>query len=105
MTHNYETVYILKPDLTEDVMKKINSKILEILARRGGKLLDQKDLGKKMLAYKISHQNRGHYFQLNFEGSGPVIEDLEKNLRLTEEVLRFLTVRPVQEKEEGGVQI
>ncbi|MBI2980786.1 MAG: 30S ribosomal protein S6 [Deltaproteobacteria bacterium] len=99
---NYETVYILRPDLTEEAAKKINDKILEVISRRGGGLTDRKDLGKKMLAYKISHQNRGHYFQLNFQGSGPVVEDLEKNLRFTEEVLRFLTVRP-ESLAEGGV--
>lgn len=99
---HYETVYILRPDLTEEVKKKINDKILDVLSRRGGKVLERKDLGLRMLAYRIARQNKGHYYQLNFEGQGPAIEDLEKNLRLTEEVLRFLTTR-AEQGQEGGL--
>ena len=89
----YETIYLLRSDLTEEGVKKINDKVAEILSRRGGKMVAQKDLGMKPLAYRIERQTRGRFYQLNFEGDGPVIDDLEKNLRLSEECLRFLTVR------------
>lgn len=101
MEYYYETVYILNPDLPEEGAKKINTKVSEVVQRKGGKLLAQKDLGLKSLAYRISRQNRGRYFQVDYEGSGEVVSDLERNLRLTEECLRFLTVRqePRQEGE------
>jgi small subunit ribosomal protein S6 len=102
MNKSYETVYILKPDLPDDASKKIQEKIVGALSRRGGKLLAQVDLGKKPLAYILAHQNRGHYIQLNYEGGGDTVDDVEKNLRLTEEVLRFLTVSV--SKSVGGAQ-
>ena len=101
MTGNYETVYILKSELADEGMKKFNEKIAGIVARRGGKVLGQKDLGKKQLAYRIGQSTRGHYFELDFEGDGPVIDDVERTLRLTEECVRFLTIR-VNQPVRGG---
>ena len=102
--NSYETVYILRTDLPEESVKKINGKIEEVLARRGGKILSQTDLGTKSLAYRIERQTRGRYFGLQFQGGGEVLDDVEKNLRLTEDVLRFLTIRlPIpRPTEEGG---
>lgn len=98
----YETVYILRPDLSEDGTKKINDRVTELLNKRGGRLLEHKDLGLKSLAYRVARQTKGHYFQLNFEGGGPVIEELERGLRLTEECLRFLTVKIIPPQQHGG---
>lgn len=92
MSH-YETVYILRADLSEEGTRKVNEKIGEVLTRRGGRLLEQRDLGTKALAYRIARQNKGRYFQLQFEGGGTVIDEVERNLRLAEECLRFITVR------------
>jgi small subunit ribosomal protein S6 len=89
----YETVYIVRPDLTEDLSKKVNEKIGEVVKRFQGQISAQRDLGKKQLAYCIAKHTKGHYFQLNFKGSGQVIEELERHLRLSEDVIRFLTVR------------
>jgi small subunit ribosomal protein S6 len=103
MNGKYETVYILRADLTEEGTKKIHDKVNEVVARRGGKVVQHQDLGTKMLAYRIARQNKGRYFQLNFDGGGQVVDDLEKNLRLTEEVLRFLSVRFEEAPSTGGV--
>lgn len=89
----YETVYILRPDLSDEGVKKASDKVAEIIGRLKGQLDSAKDLGRRQLAYRIAKQTKGHYFQLNFRGSGQVIEELERHLRLSEEVLRFLTVR------------
>jgi len=89
----YELVYILMPDLTEDGVKKINDKMKVILEKNRADKVDLKDLGKKFLSYRINKQTKGHYFELQFTSSGLVIEELERNLRLTEQVLRFLTVK------------
>lgn len=95
----YETVYIVRADLTDEVEKKINDKITEVLARFQGKLAELKDLGKKPLAYRIAKHTKGHYFQLNYEGNGQVIDELERHLRLSEDVIRFLTVKEVQRRD------
>jgi small subunit ribosomal protein S6 len=89
----YETVYILRPDLTDEATKKVNDKIAEVIARFGGLNLAAKDLTKKSLAYRIEKHTKGHYFQLNYSGPGQVIEELERHMKLSEDVIRFLTVR------------
>lgn len=95
----YETVYIMRADLTDETEKKINDKITEVLARFQGKLSELKDLGKKSLAYRIAKHTKGHYFQLNYEGNGQVIDELERHLRLSEDIVRFLTVKEVQRRD------
>jgi small subunit ribosomal protein S6 len=89
----YETVYILRPDLTDEGTKKTNDKVAEVVGRFQGQLEGLKDLGKRPLAYQIAKQTKGHYFQLNYRGSGRLVEELERYFRLSEEVLRFLTIK------------
>jgi len=93
-TRAYETVYIIRADLAEDVEKKIQDKVAEVVARFGGKIESSKDMGKRPLAYRIAKHTKGHYIQLNYEGTGQTVEELERHLRLSEDVVRFLTVRP-----------
>lgn len=89
----YETIFVLRPDLTEEGTKKINDRLSEIIGRSKGQVNEIKDLGKRQLAYRIAKQTKGHYFQINFLGTGKAVDDLERQLRLSEEVIRFLTVR------------
>ncbi len=89
----YETIYVLRGDLTDEGTKKANDKVTEVLSRYQGQLSQVKDLGKRPLAYRIAKHTRGHYMQLNFDGSGQSVEELERHLRLSEDVIRFLTVR------------
>ncbi|HSA59972.1 MAG TPA: 30S ribosomal protein S6 [bacterium] len=95
----YETIYILRADITDEAEKKINDKIVEVVARFQGKLDETRDLGKKPLAYRIAKHTKGHYFQLNYQGGGQVVEELERHLRLSEDVIRFLTVKEVQRRD------
>lgn len=102
MSANYETVYIVKGDMAEDGLKKLNDRIGEVLSRKGGKIVGLNDLGVKALAYRIERQTKGRYFELKFEGGGEAVDELEKNLRLSEECLRFLTVRLQPQRETEG---
>ncbi len=91
----YETVYILRPDLTDEHEKKIQERIAELVGRYNGQIESVKDLGKKQLAYRIAKHTKGHYFQMNYQGGGQVVDELERHLRLSEDAIRFLTVREV----------
>ena len=93
-TRPYETIYIIRADLPDEMGKKIQDKAAEVVARFGGKVEASKDLGKKPLAYQIAKHTKGHYIQLNYDGTGQTVEELERHLRLTEDIIRFLTVRP-----------
>ncbi len=89
----YETVYILKPDLPSDRTEKIADKVSRILKEGKAELLGQKDWGKRKLAYPFRSCSSGHYFYFNYLGDGRLITDLERTLKYEEEVVRFLTVK------------
>lgn len=99
MSKKYETVYIMRADLTEEMEKKLKDRTLEVIQKFQGKVSEAKDLGKKPLAYCIGKHTKGHYVQINFEGGGEVIAELERHLKLTEDIIRFLTIRLVQTRD------
>ncbi len=93
---DYETVYILKPDLTDEMIKKVSDRLQEIITKNEGQFEVIRDLGRKALAYRIAKYFKGHYFMLHFHGTGKTVSELEKNLRIMEDVIRFLTVQGIQ---------
>lgn len=98
--NEYETTYVARPDLTDDVMTRITSKLEGIVTGGGGTILVSEDWGKRKLAYLIKKQQRGHYIYLNYVGPAALVAEVERNLRLEDDLLRFLTVRL-----EAGVEV
>lgn len=88
----YENIFLLKPDLTEDSVKIFLDKIKEIIKKGGGRLFKIEEWGKKKLVYKINKFSKAYYFCMNFAGEAMLVEELERNLRLQDEVLRYQTV-------------
>jgi len=91
--NEYETTYVARPDLTDDQMTKITEKIEGVVSAAGGTMLVTEDWGKRKLAYLIARHQRGHYIYLNYCGPAPIINEVERNLRLEDNLLRFLTVK------------
>ena len=89
----YETMYILRPDIAEEEVTKHIEKYNKILENNGGKVLDSQMRGKRRLAYTISKHREGIYVQLSHQGDGQHISKLEKAMRLSEDVIRYLTVK------------
>ena len=89
----YETIYILKPDLTEDAVRGVSEKVSGIVTQFEGTLLDEDDWGKRKLAYPISRNSRGHYVRFHYVGPTDLIAELERQLRYDDNLLRFLTVK------------
>lgn len=89
----YEVVYILDPALTDADVAASLTKYGEIIARHGGCIFRQYNLGKKNLAYPIKKQSRGHYISLDCCGENTLVADMERALKLDEKVLRYLTVK------------
>ncbi|KGG13745.1 SSU ribosomal protein S6p [Prochlorococcus sp. MIT 0601] len=89
----YETMYILRPTIPEDEVDSHLKKYTEILEGAGGEVLDSQMRGKRRLAYPIGKHKEGIYVQLSHKGNGEHIAVLEKAMRLTEDVIRFLTVK------------
>ena len=89
----YETMYILRPDIAEDEVTNHIDKYNKLLEELGGKILDSQMRGKRRLAYQISKHREGIYVQLSHQGDGQHIFKIEKAMRLSEDVIRYLTVK------------
>ena len=94
----YETMYILRPDIAEDKVTNHIDTYNKLLEEFGGKILDSQMRGKRRLAYQIAKHREGIYVQLSHQGDGQHIFKIEKAMRLSEDVIRYLTV-----KQEGPV--
>ena len=89
----YETMYILRPDIAEEEVNKHIEKYNKLLEDMGGKILDSQMRGKRRLAYSIAKNREGIYVQLSHQGDGQHIEKIEKAMRLSEDVIRFMTIK------------
>ncbi len=89
----YETMYILRPDIAEDEVTNYIDKYNKILEESGGTILDSQMRGKRRLAYQIAKHREGIYVQLSHQGDGQHIFKIEKTMRLSEDVIRYMTVK------------
>ena len=89
----YETMYILRPDIAEEEVNKHIEKYNKLLETMGGKILDSQMRGKRRLAYTIAKNREGIYVQLSHQGDGQHIEKIEKAMRLSEDVIRYMTIK------------
>ena len=89
----YETMYILRPDIPEEEVDSHLKKYNEILEKSGTEVLDSQMRGKRRLAYPIAKHKEGIYVQLSHQGDGQQVVVLERAMRLSEDVIRYLTVK------------
>ena len=89
----YETMYILRPDIPEEEVDSHLKKYSEILEKSGTEVLDSQMRGKRRLAYPIAKNKEGIYVQLSHRGNGQQVATLERAMRLSEDVIRYLTVK------------
>ncbi len=88
----YETIYILRPDIEHDAAEKIVDRAKDVIARLGGTLTKLDNWGKRKLAYPIQKNTRGTFVYLKYVGFSDLVAELERNLGLIDEVVRFQTV-------------
>jgi small subunit ribosomal protein S6 len=93
LLREYETTFILQPEITDEGVRTVRERLDGILERGGAVRLLCDDDGKRRLAYEIHHFQKGHYLTLHYFDEGKVVPELERALRLDESVLRFLTVK------------
>jgi small subunit ribosomal protein S6 len=96
----YETMLVLDPEMSKEQVDALIEKLKQFVADRGAEVLKVKEWGVNTLAYTIKSRKKGNYILLYLNGSSALVAEMEKNLRLMEEVLRYLTVR----KEEGDIE-
>ena len=86
-------MYILRPDIAEDAVTNHIDKYNKLLEEFGGTILDSQMRGKRRLAYQITKHREGIYVQLSHQGDGQHIFKIEKAMRLSEDVIRYMTVK------------
>lgn len=89
----YETVFLVKPELTDDVVDKVKDRVRGIVTREGGKMIRFTVWGKKKTAYAIAKQPRAIYVHSHYLGSSTLVAEIERNLRNYDEVSRYLSVK------------
>ena len=89
----YEIAFIAAPNVADDDLAKLNSQIEHIVTDRGGKITKVDNWGRRKLAYRIGRFDEGIYTFVYVEGSGQEIAEVERRLRVTDFVIRHLTVR------------
>ncbi|RNC28940.1 MAG: 30S ribosomal protein S6 [Candidatus Dichloromethanomonas elyunquensis] len=89
----YEVMYIIRPDLEEEAMKSNVDKFAEVVNANGGSDLKVDIWGKRRLAYEIKKFNEGFYILMNFNGEARTVEELERLMKISDAVIRFLTTK------------
>jgi small subunit ribosomal protein S6 len=89
----YETVFIVRPDLTEAQVKDMTDKFAKVIKDQGGKVTKTENWGLRTLAYRINKNRKGHYVLIEADAPAEAVIELERLLRLEEDVVRSLTVR------------
>lgn len=89
----YETIFLVKSDLTDDGVDKIKDRVRGIVDRDGGKVIRFTVWGKKKTSYEVAKQNRAIYVHTHYLGDQKLVAELERNLRNLDEVTRFLSVK------------
>jgi small subunit ribosomal protein S6 len=98
MNRAYELMFIVRPDMTEEDQDKLISTLDHAVTSSGGLVKSVEKMGKRRLAYTVRKFHDGLFILLTFEGSGGLVHELERRLRVTEPVIKFLSVRIDEEQ-------
>ena len=95
----YETLFVTQPTLTDEETKAQNQKILDVIAAQNGEILAVDDMGTRKLAYEVKKHKRGYYTVVYYKADGNAIAEIERNLRINENIIKFLSVKYTNQKE------
>jgi small subunit ribosomal protein S6 len=90
---NYEIIFIVRPDVTEEDVDKLIAQMEGLLPAAGGKLEKVEKLGRRRLAYRVRKQREGFYVLFRLQGSGDTVKEFERRLKVMDTVIKYLTVR------------
>jgi small subunit ribosomal protein S6 len=98
MSRLYEVMFIVRPDVEDEEVDKLIDGFSTTVKNGGGVVKSVEKIGRRKLAYLVRKFNDGNYMLLTIEASGPVVLELERRLRVTEQVIKFITVRMDEEE-------
>jgi small subunit ribosomal protein S6 len=96
----YEHIYLARQDVSAQQVEELTNQLTEVLSQNGGKVTKNEYWGLKSLSYRIKKNRKAHYSLLNIDAPAPAVAEMERQMRINEDILRFMTVR-VDELEEG----
>ncbi|MEM9214213.1 MAG: 30S ribosomal protein S6 [Cyanobacteria bacterium P01_F01_bin.150] len=89
----YETMYILRPDMGEEQTDQAITKYQTLLIDNGAADIETQHRGRRRLAYEIQRYREGVYIQMNYQSPGDAVKAMERAMRLSEDVIRYLTIK------------
>jgi small subunit ribosomal protein S6 len=96
----YEHVYLARQDVSAQQVEELTNQLTQVLADNGGKVTKNEYWGLKSLAYRIRKNRKAHYSLLNIDAPHEAVAEMERQMRINEDILRFMTIR-VDALEEG----
>ena len=89
----YEVIFIIDPDTADNEVMQLSEGVQKIITNQGGSITKTEMMGKRQLAYEINHKRNGIYVLLEVEGSGAEIAEVERRMRVNDQILRYMTIR------------
>jgi small subunit ribosomal protein S6 len=93
----YEVIFIVRPDLPDEEIEKLVGHMETFATEAGGKIEKVEKMGRRRLAYRVERQREGFFILFVLEGSGDTVRELERRLKVTDNVIKFMTVRVDEE--------
>jgi small subunit ribosomal protein S6 len=87
----YEVMFIVDSKTSEEDITRLNENLLQVITDQGGTVTKQENMGRRQLAYPIGRQTEGHYVLFEVDGSGREIAELERRMRVNDQVIRYIT--------------
>lgn len=88
----YEVMYIVRPNLEEEATKALVSRFQNVTTENGGEIVNLKEMGKRRLAYEINDFHEGFYVLMNISAEPPVVDELDRLMRISEDVIRYIVI-------------
>src|SRR5215831_11776105 len=92
-SREYETIYVLRPNTTNEQVAEVNTRIKGVIESMGGKIIKVDNWGKRRLAYEVAKERKGIYLYWQYLAQPGVVEECERNLRMLDNVIRYLTTK------------
>ena len=95
----YEVMYIVDTEVSGDEISRLSENLQQIITDQGGSVTKAEDMGRRNLAYPINHKAEGHYMLLEIDGTGREIAELERRMRVNDQIVRYITVRVDEDRQ------